>query len=482
MDKPDAPTFGQLIQKLGLVKPEQFAEAREEAGGRHAELEPLVAALERKGYLTPFQTGKALKGDTSGYFLGGYRLLYMISAGTFGRVFRADEPHTGRVVAVKVLRRRWMEEKQRVEEFIREGKMGLTLKHPNIVEILAMGQDPPTKQYFMVMEFVEGDNLRKLLQIRGKVAVPEALRILEDATAGLAYAYSRGVTHRDMKLTNVLISSQGQAKLTDFGLAGMFVGVNRDDDQVDRTVDYAGLEKATGVKPGDVRSDIYFLGCVFYEILTGRTPLVTTKDKNARMQKRRFDDALQLTPQDVQGPPSLYLLCETMMALSPQRRYQTPNQLLEAVRACRREVTGEGAKSGSTSRTLFVAESDERLQEALREKFKGLGYRVLLSSDPERALDRFRQQPYDALLVDIRTTGADGLTVLENVLGEAERKHIRCAAIAILGEDQADWAQRIPSSPHTAVMVGSVTLKQLHHKFQALLDGPATAPSASPQK
>jgi len=481
MDKPDAPTFGQLIQKLGLVKPEQFAEAREEAGGRHAELEPLVAALERKGYLTPFQTGKALKGDTSGYFLGGYRLLYMISAGTFGRVFRADEPHTGRVVAVKVLRRRWMEEKQRVEEFIREGKMGLTLKHPNIVEILAMGQDPPTKQYFMVMEFVEGDNLRKLLQIRGKVAVPEALRILEDATAGLAYAYSRGVTHRDMKLTNVLISSQGQAKLTDFGLAGMFVGVNRDDDQVDRTVDYAGLEKATGVKPGDVRSDIYFLGCVFYEILTGRTPLVTTKDKNARMQKRRFDDALQLTPQDVQGPPSLYLLCETMMALSPQRRYQTPNQLLEAVRACRREVTGEGA-SGSTSRTLFVAESDERLQEALREKFKGLGYRVLLSSDPERALDRFRQQPYDALLVDIRTTGADGLTVLENVLGEAERKHIRCAAIAILGEDQADWAQRIPSSPHTAVMVGSVTLKQLHHKFQALLDGPAKAPSASPQK
>src|SRR5437588_7011845 len=98
--------------------------------------------------------------------------------------------------------------------------MGMTLRHPNVVEILAVSRDPVSKQYFIVMEVVEGGNLRDFLSIRKKLEPAETLRILEDATAGLAYAYSRGFSHRDMKLTNVLISSQGVAKLVDFGLAG----------------------------------------------------------------------------------------------------------------------------------------------------------------------------------------------------------------------------------------------------------------------
>src|SRR4051812_1547477 len=164
MDTLDAATLGQHAVKLGLVTPEQLAEAREEAGGRNAQVDELVRVLERKSYLTTFQSNKLRKGDTDGYLLGGYRLLYMISAGSFGRVFRADDPQTGRVVAVKVLRKRWSEKKENIELFQREGRMGLTLKHPNIVEILAVSQDPASKQYFIVMEFVEGDNLRKILQ------------------------------------------------------------------------------------------------------------------------------------------------------------------------------------------------------------------------------------------------------------------------------------------------------------------------------
>src|SRR5262249_4510558 len=151
-----------------------------------------------------------------------------------------------------------------VELFEREGKVGMTLHHPNLVEILAVSRDPITQQYYLVMEFVEGGNLREILTIRKKLEPAEALKIIDDAAAGLAYAYSRGITHRDMKLTNVLISSTGTAKVVDFGLAGMYgrmrldLGKGKDDGQVDRTVDYAGLEKATGVSHGDTRSDIYF--------------------------------------------------------------------------------------------------------------------------------------------------------------------------------------------------------------------------------
>jgi serine/threonine protein kinase len=404
MDNLDAATFLQLIQKFGLATEAQIEEAQEEVGGS-SDLVLLLRALERKGYLTPWQSGKVLKGDTDGYFLGGYRLLYKIASGSFGRVFRADDPRSGRVVAIKVLRRRWSEDKQHIDLFAREARVGMTLKHPNIVEVLAMSQDAASGQYYIVMEFVEGGNLREILQIRKKLSVPEALRILEDASAGLAYAYSRGVTHRDVKLTNLLISSQGEAKLVDFGLAQLFASMARADEKIDRTVDYAGLERATNVKTGDVRSDIYFLGCVFYEMLVGRPPLATTRDRHARMRKQRFEEARPISPQELQAPASVFLLLENMMALAPQRRYQTPAQLLDAVRAVRRELSAPSEKGRSGApRSVFVVESDEFLQDALRDKFKELGYRVFMAADPCRALDRFRQHPYDTASASTPTT------------------------------------------------------------------------------
>src|SRR5262249_49766609 len=157
-------------------------------------------ALERKGYITNFQTSKVLKGDEDGYFLGNFRILYKISSGSFGRVFRAVERHGDRQVAVKVLRRRWSDDQQRIDLFIREGKGGLLLTHPNIVEVIDINQDSVTKQYYIGMEFVEGGNLREILDLRAgstgtrKLSVDESLRALEDCANGLVYAYSKGYT------------------------------------------------------------------------------------------------------------------------------------------------------------------------------------------------------------------------------------------------------------------------------------------------
>jgi CheY-like chemotaxis protein len=298
------------------------------------------------------------------------------------------------------------------------------------------------------------------------------LRVLEDSASGLTYAHSRGITHRDIKLTNLLISSTGEAKLVDFGLAHLFASMSREDEQVDRTVDYAGLEKLTGVKSGDVRSDIFFLGCVFYEMITGQPPLEMTKDKNARMQPRRFNEIKTLKASDVTAPPSLFQMCESMMSLDPKRRYQTAIQLLEAVKSVRKDVAGGvgtlGGAAKSSSKTLFIAESDTRLQEALREKFKELGYRVLLAADPARALDRFRQQAYEGLIVDAGSTGQDGLMVFEQILKEAQDKNIPCAAILILSEEQEAWLKKVTPRKNCAVLKRPVTLKQLQRKLVEL--------------
>jgi len=465
----DAVALADKALRLGLLSLDQLQQGWDEIGQRGGEAEPLVLVLERKGFLTPWQSQKLMKDDPDGYFLGGYRILYKIASGSFGRVYRADDPNTGTVVAIKVLRRKWSDDPHQTDLFEREGKVGMALKHPNIVEILAVNRDLVSHQYYIVMEFVEGGNLRDILAIRKKLEPPEALRFLEDAASGLAYAFSHGITHRDMKLTNILISSQGNAKLVDFGLAGVYGKMQITDSlHVDRTVDYAGLEKATGVQSGDIRSDIYFLGCVAYEILTGRPPLEMSRDARARMQRDRFLNVQPMSRDEVTGPPSLFRLVETMMTLNPLQRYQTPSQLLEGIREVRRELEGKPSGRPSGGCTLFVAEKDEKLQNIMRDKFKEEGFRVLLAADPVRALDRFRQQPFDVLVVDGRTTGEDGILKFERIMEEAARQKVFCAGILLLGEDQADWANRIISRPTVAPLI-QPKFKQVLHKIEELL-------------
>jgi serine/threonine protein kinase len=483
MENLDGATFGQIVVRLGLLSDAQLKEVLEEIGERNPPLDPLVNRLERRGYITPWQTAKVRRGDPDGFFLGGYRILYRVAAGSFGRVYRADDPRSGKVIALKVLRSKWCrtdnpENKQIIDNFIREGKLGLSLKHPNIVEVLAVAQDPASQQYYIAMDFVEGGNLREILQIRKRLKISEALQILEEAASGLAYAFAKGVTHRDVKLTNLLITAHGHCKLVDFGLAQMFETVEntrKEKDHINRTVDYAGLERATGVKEGDVRSDIYFLGCVFYEMLTGRSPLVMVRARALRMQKTRFEEVRPISRDELSAPASVFLLVETMMALNPSQRYQTISQLLDAIRAARRDVDGVVAQPGvqpdipARTRTVFVVEKDDRLMNTMRDRFKQFSYKVLITMDPARALERFRQQPYDALVIDAGTTGFEGRTAFERVLAEADRRELPFAGVLLLSEEQAEWRLELPDHRRAAVLMLPANVKQIHQKLQTLL-------------
>jgi serine/threonine protein kinase len=475
MTTADATAVAQLARQLHLVADDQVQECWDDVDSAARTPESLLKVMERKGYLTPWQSHKLLKGDHEGYFLGGYRVLYKIASGSFGRVFRADDPRTGQDVAVKVLRRRWCEDPHKVELFEREGRVGMSMHHPNIVRILAVNQDKVTGQYFIVMEFVEGGNLRDFLSIRKKLEVKEALVLLEECSFALAYAYMRGLSHRDLKPTNVLIASQGVAKLVDFGLAEIATPEQGEDHDVavDRTVDYAGLEKATAVKHGDIRSDIYFMGCVFYEMLSGHAPLTQTRDRVARMHRHRFENIPPLESYGIALPPSVQGLLERMMAFDPKARYQTPAALHEAVRKVQGELEGIPTHRMCPigPKSVFVVEGNQKFQDVFREHFTKNGYRVLLSADPHRAVHRYEEQPYHALIVDCGTAGESGIQAVKKIVKESDEMDLTIAAVVVLEESQTDWAALVPQHSGVAVLIRpGVTLKTLFEKLAEMFE------------
>ena len=346
-------------------------------------------------------------------FPGGYRVLYKIASGSFGRVFRAKDLQTGADVAVKVLRKRWTEDHHKIELFEREGRVGMSMHHPSIVRILAVNQDKATGQYYIVMEFVEGGNLRDFLSIRKRLDAKEALICSRNVRRALAYAYTRGLTHRDLKPTNVLIASLGIAKLVDFGLAEIATPEQGEDHDVavDRTVDYAGLEKATAVKHGDIRSDIYFMGCVFYEMLSGHAPLTANARSGRADAQASVRDVSADSSYDIDLPPAVQTMLDRMMAFDPKSRYQTPSALHEAVRRVQGELDGVATHRSCPvgPKSVFIVEGNQKFQDVFREHFSKNGYRVLLSADPHRAVHRYEEQPYHAVIVDAGTAGEAGV-------------------------------------------------------------------------
>lgn len=476
----DANDFAQLAVRCRLIEEGTARELLYEFDNPKGSPVEFARLVERKRLLTPFQSGKLLKGDTEGYILGGYRLLYKIASGSFGRVYRADDPRSGQVVAIKVLRRRWVDTPKRIDSFEREGRLGMTLDHPNIVRILNVNCDDESGQYFIIMDFVEGGNLKDILNIRKTIEVDEALRIMEESVHGLAYAHSRGLTHRDIKASNILLGTDKVAKLVDFGLAEMtddmpdvmVVGVKTEkDERPERTVDYAGLEKATGVPSGDVRSDIYFLGHVLFEMVSGKPLLEPTKNPHTRMARRRFElvePTLEREARTLNLPPPLVRLIAKAVALEPTQRFQTPNAFVDAIKRTRQEISGAQAGTMDSRRaegplTIFVAEPNPKLQAVFREKLKEYGFsRVLISIDPEQVVKRYQQQPYHACLIDAGALDREGLNAFKRVVREADTQQRDLAAVVILNDDQRAWVDDAMSAGNGEVIVRPVTLNVLH--------------------
>jgi serine/threonine-protein kinase len=481
-------------EELALVSQHDLHEAYSELGGRNVPVDDLGKMLVRRELLTGYQLERLLKGERTGYFFGRTKILYQIGAGAFARVYRAIDTSDGSIHAVKVLRSRYSSDPVKCKEFHREGEMGRLLRHPNIVAIEDVGQQEGAS--YITMEFVEGQTLRELVRIRGAIDVPRGVDLVRQLAAGLEYAHRRGVTHRDLKASNVIVSSTGQAKVVDFGLAGI------DADSGDRalgkvehqrTVDYAALEKACGVRDDPVRCDIYFFGTIAYLVFSGASALGESRDRSVRSDPRRFSAVVPLATRCPDLPRDVADVVGRMLHLDPLERWQTMTELLRAIEqlAARHPfqqggvaAAAPGAATASPSAAnghaapqaaaptrgkLMLVESSQSTLDKLRKFFTGLGFRVLETNSPQRALARFSSTPLpaDGLVISAAHLGEDALQAFNALSKDPFLAAV--PAILLLGRDQDALGEKAACGARRIVVKTPIDPKALDAQLATLL-------------
>src|SRR5271165_1029888 len=261
---------------------------------------------------------------------GRYRLQSRLGFGGMSTVHLALDLRLERQVAVKLLAEHLAEDPAFVSRFQREAQAAARLVHPNIVQVFDSGRDEQTGQYFIVMEYIHGQSGAEILREHGWLEPDEVLPIVLGACAGLDYAHRKGVVHRDVKPGNLLRAREGEVKLADFGIAkateqssitqvGSVLG----------TAAYLAPEQARGEEAGP-RADLYALGVVAYQLISGRLPYEATSLTELALKQQREEPAMLDTLVAAVGP-ELADAIAIALALDPHDRYQTAREMGRAI-------------------------------------------------------------------------------------------------------------------------------------------------------
>jgi len=259
----------------------------------------------------------------------GYRILAKLGAGSMAAVFKARQLSLNRNVAIKILPKKLSEDKEYVERFYSEGRAAAKLNHPNIVGALDVGEHKG--YHYFIMEYVEGRTVDEILKEKGRYSDTEALDIIIQVARALEHAHNQGMIHRDVKPKNIMITTNGTAKLMDLGLARAADDVDAIKSETGRlfgTPYYISPEQVIGNKDVDFRCDIYSLGATLYHMVTGQVPFDAEDSKQVMIKhvKER-----PVSPDRINMDIS-FGLCKTilmMMAKKKEDRYGSTAEMIE---------------------------------------------------------------------------------------------------------------------------------------------------------
>jgi serine/threonine protein kinase len=380
-----------------------------------------------------------------------------------GTVYRARHRLMDRPVALKVIHARLVGQPGAVRHFRREIRAAARLAHPNIVA--AYDADQAGDTHFFVMEYVEGTNLARLAEQEGRLPVALACDYVRQAALGLQHAFERGMTHGDVKPHNLMLTPAGVVKLLDMGLARFASEVappaaqagpaatrtpppgQGDDDPLGTaatqpaarrraagdatslapgTPDYMAPELVAGGPAGDIRADIYSLGCTLYRLLAGQVPFPggTPAEKVRAHREQAPRPLAELRPE---VPAGLEAVVARMLAKDPAQRYQTPGEAAQAL----------APFADPPARHVLVVDDNAAIRQVMATALTGQGYRVSAAANGREALDLLRGGPLpDLILLDLIMPVMDGWQFLH-----ARRQDPRLAAVPVLIVSALDEGQ-----------------------------------------
>ncbi len=295
----------------------------------------LVAALLGSELLTQWQIDQLRRGRHKGFVLGKYKLLRLLGAGGMSSVYLAEHATLHNKVAIKVLPVKRVDQSSYLARFEREAQASARLNHPHIAR--AFDLDTSGAIHFIVMEYIEGEDLHARVKQHGPLSVREAADFIRQAALGLQYAHDEGLVHRDIKPANLIVDKRGHVKILDLGLA---LAMAEDDASLTRahdekvlgTADYLAPEQARDSHKADRRSDIYALGCTLFYLLVGRPPFHKgTLAERIRSHMNEPAPNLMELRQDV--PPAIAELYFRMMEKHPDARQQTAQEIADSLTA-----------------------------------------------------------------------------------------------------------------------------------------------------
>ena len=346
---------------------------------------------------------------TEPWLLGRYEIVAELGKGAMGVVYRANDPMLNRMVAIKTINTEEAGHEGMAEyeaRFYTEAKAAGGLNHPNIIIIYDIGKSGHL--VYMAMEYIEGRELRELLAQGQPLPVVQAVDVAAQVAEGLAYAHQHQVVHRDIKPANIMITPQGRAKIADFGIARMRSSETRTQTGVILgSPKYISPEQVVG-KRADHRSDIFSLGIILYECLTGATPF-NGEGLSALMYQITNHDPAPPSSANPQVPVMLDYIIAKVLAKAPEARYQSAADFANDLRECKSQLeTGQAgaARVLATTRPIPLASqaaaapSDQNTERESEEE-------VSTAPSPTKGISRaFDSQEATQRLM--RQIGADG--------------------------------------------------------------------------
>lgn len=466
------------ILRAGLLDDTAMSAARQELTdtGAPPDGAELLEHLKKSGRLTSFQAKRVGEGRSGELLLGNYVVLSRIGRGGMGAVYKALHRRMKRVVAVKTIRK-GLATAEFITRFRREIEAAARLTHPHIIS--AYDADECELGDFLVMEYVEGSDFRKIVEKSGPLSLQEAVTVLRQAAQGLSFAHRQGIVHRDIKPANLMRDVNGVTKIADLGLARLVDPGGKTEPGsglteagvVAGTVDYLPPEQANDSSTADHRADIYSLGCTFYYLLTGERPFGRGTVLE-RILAHRDNPSPSLTENVGDASPALDAIFQKMLAKSRDDRFQSMDEVLAELDAVLPDIDappGDEAQRSAKDTTVLIVE-ESRLQAGMISKLLGsLDIDdVHVASNAADALAKLVALPTHAVFVSSELADMSGLEFVERMRDEIRWARVPALIMASspLPEVACEAIRRISS---TGLIQKPFDSKQLSKAIEKLL-------------